>query len=110
MNWIINWNVVLNNKTLSQYGFKLNDKIELTYSKEDYCFYIKKTTLGENKLRCHSEDGLSMWTGAKHIVEKICGKNNKPIERIYFDIVQDEYDKQNDTIKCIIDESYEHAE
>ena len=51
-----------------------------------------------------------MWTGAKHIVEKICGKNNKPLDRIYFEIEQDDYDKQNDTIRCIIDESYEHAE
>lgn len=101
MNWIINTTIMLNVETLSQFGFNNGDKIAVLYSKIDNCFYITKTNIGDNKLYLYNDTagGISLRTRNKFLADKL---GSVPTKRIYFDIFQDEYDKQHNSIKCII--------
>lgn len=99
MNWIINYSIILKTKIMLEFGFNAGDKIAVLHSKEDNCFYITKTNLGDNKLVLDNGNGVNMRTRNKFVAEKL-GTN--PLKRVYFDITQDEHDKKHNSIKCII--------
>ena len=99
MNWIINYNIILNTKIMLSFGFNAGDKITVLHSKEDNCFYITKSNIGDNKLTLDNGNGISVRTRNKFVVEQLKINTN---QRVYFDITQDEHDKKHNSIKCII--------
>ena len=99
MNWIINYSIILNTKIMLSFGFNAGDKIEVLHSKEDNCFYITKTNLGDNKLCLDTGNNVNLKTRNRFVVEQLKINTN---QRVYFDITQDEHDKKHNSIKCII--------
>lgn len=99
INVILNNKFYLDRKYLSNRGFILGDRIIVSFSPQDNCFYIKKFKTGTHKLSLASEKAVKF-------TDTVLYRKLKLEDKVKYTITlyQDSYDKSNNSIKCIINE------